>query len=160
MPSPPVGRDPASHVTAQGWWLSSNCSLSSSEQRRKTIRRWETRVQQTRRGPHLPGAGRSGLEFLAGMPPLWFFVHRATCDLAKVADDRAVQTRCRRGNLTARGVVHERHELVREAWHRASDADTADVRAATDAVDPSSLGNVALDDRAPTALFFNASPTT
>src|SRR5262249_21950385 len=110
----------------------------------------------TRGWPHLPGAGRSGLEFLAGMPPLWFFVHRATCDVAKVADDRAVQTRRRRRHLAARGFVHERHELIREAGHRASDADTADIRAAPDAVDPAPLGDVALDDRAPTAQFHNA----
>src|SRR5258708_23976127 len=109
-----------------------------------------------REDAHLPGAGCSGLEFRAGMPPLWFFVHRATCDVAKVADDRAVHTRCRRGNLPARRFVHERHELVREAGHRASDADAADVRAATDAVDPSPLGDVALDNRAPTAQFHTA----
>src|SRR5882757_6112275 len=109
-----------------------------------------------REGPHLPGAGRSGLEFRAGMPPLWFFVHRATCDMPKIADDRAVQTRRRRGNLATRGFVHERHELVRETGHRASDADAADVRAATDAVDPAPLGDVALDDRTPTAEFHNA----
>src|SRR6478672_7249965 len=136
--------------------MSSNCSLSSSEQRRKTFRRWETRVQQSGEGPHLPGAGRSGLEFLAGMPPLWFFVHRATCDLAKVADDRAVQSGCRLGNLAARGFVHERHEFVREAGHSASDADATDVRAATDAVDPAPLRAVALDDRTPTAKLHNA----
>src|ERR1700730_9233123 len=109
-----------------------------------------------REDPHLPGAAFSGLEFHAGMPPLWLFVHGATGDVAKVADDRAVQTRRRRGTLAARRFVHERHELVREPGHRASDADAADVRAATDAVDPSALGDVALDNRAPTAQFHNA----
>src|SRR3979411_2189670 len=93
-----------------------------------------------REDPHLPGAGCSGLEFTAGMPRRWLFVPGATGEMAKVADDGAVQTRRRRGNLAARRFVHERHELVRETGHRASDADAADVRAATDAVDPSALG--------------------
>src|SRR5450755_588993 len=42
-------------------------------------------------------------------------------------------------------LVHERHELVREAGHRAGHADTADVRAAADAVDPAAIRHVALD---------------
>ena len=55
------------------------------------------------------------------------------------------------GHERAGGRVHERLELVREAGHRAADADAADVRAAAHAVDPAALGHVALDDRAPAA---------
>ena len=55
------------------------------------------------------------------------------------------------GHERAGGRVHERLELVREARHRAADADAADVRAAAHAVDPAALGHVALDDRAPAA---------
>src|SRR5450755_1123809 len=42
-------------------------------------------------------------------------------------------------------LVHERHELVGEAGHRAGHADTADVRASADAVDPAAVRDVALD---------------
>src|SRR6185295_3763284 len=49
----------------------------------------------------------------------------------------------------AGGLVHERHELVGEAGHRAADADPADVGTAAHAVDPAALGHVALDHRAP-----------
>src|SRR5689334_13018425 len=90
------------------------------------------------------------------MPPLRFFVDGAVGDLAKVADHRAVQTRCSCGNLAAGRFIHERHELVRETGHRAADADATDVRAAADTVDPAPFRHVALDDRAPTTKLHNA----
>src|ERR1043165_3655296 len=52
--------------------------------------------------------------------------------------------------------IHERHELVREAGHRAADADAADVRAAADPGHPAALGHVAVDDRAPAADLHQA----
>ena len=79
-----------------------------------------------------------------------------TGDVAQAADHRSVQARRGGRDLAAGRLVHERHELVREAGHRAADADAADVRAAADAVDPSAFGHVALHDRAPTAKFHNA----
>src|ERR1700752_3473495 len=97
-------------------------------------------------GPHLPGASRSGFEFRARVPPVRLLVDRSTGDVPQAADDRSVHARSRGGPLAPRWLVHERHELVREAWHRAADADAADVRAAADSVDPSPLGDVALDD--------------
>src|SRR5262245_31053711 len=83
------------------------------------------------RQPALPGAGRTRLEFCARMAPLRFFVNRAIGDVPQTTDDRSVQSRRRRRDPAARWLVHERHELVREAGHRAADADSADVRAAT-----------------------------
>src|SRR6478735_11352683 len=109
-----------------------------------------------RRRPHLPGASRPGSEFGAGRAPLRFFVDRPTGHVPQAADHRAVESRRGRRDGGARWLVHERHELVREAGHRASDADAADVRAASDAVDPSALGHVALHDRTPTTKFDNA----
>ena len=68
--------------------------------------------------------------------------------VAQVADDRAVaELHDRRGGGAALVLVHERHELVREAGHRARHADAADVRAAADAVDPAAHRHVALDHR-------------
>src|SRR6476469_6214712 len=87
----------------------------------------------------LPGALRSCGQFLARMPPLRLFVHGLSGDLAQIANHRSVQPRRGRRDLAARRLVHERHELVREARHRAPDAYAADVRAAPDTVDPASL---------------------
>src|SRR5262245_25754575 len=54
--------------------------------------------------------------------------------------------------------VHERHEPVGEAGHRARHADAADVGAAADAVHPAANGDVALDDRAAAAELHEARP--
>src|SRR3954449_3599665 len=64
--------------------------------------------------------------------PLRLLVHRAVGDRAQLADHRAVAAGDRRGQPAAGRRVHERHELVREAGHRAADADAAHVRAAAD----------------------------
>src|SRR5881398_247725 len=55
----------------------------------------------------------------------------------------------RRGQPAAGRSVHERHELVGEAGHRAADADAADVRAAADPGHPAALRHVAVHDGAP-----------
>src|SRR3954471_755852 len=104
----------------------------------------------------LPGAGRAGFEFGAGMPPARLFVDSAAGDVPEAADHRPVQARHGRGDVRNGWFIHERHELVREAGHRAADADSADVRAATNAVDPAALRHVAFHDRAPTAELHNA----
>src|SRR4051812_6978056 len=90
-------------------------------------------------GAHLPGALRSCRQFLARMAPLRFLVEGASGDLPQRTDHRAVEPGRGRRELPARWLVHEGHELVREAGHRASDADAADVRATTDTVDPAPL---------------------
>src|ERR1700689_1627327 len=104
----------------------------------------------------LPGAACARREFVALVSPARFLVERVFGDTAQVADHRAVQARCGGGYLAARRLVHERHEFVREPRHGASDADSADVRAAADAVDPASLGHVAFDHWAPAAQLHNA----
>src|SRR5580658_1922038 len=98
----------------------------------------------------------AGAEFGALNPPLRFLVHRAGGEAAEAADDRAVHAAGGRRHGRARRLVHERHELVREARHGAGDADAADVRAAADAVDPAPLGHVALHDRSPAAQLDQA----
>src|SRR3978361_33231 len=89
------------------------------------------------------------LELTPLPPPLRFLVDGLGRDVAQFADDHPVGTARGAGDLAAGRGVHERHELVREAGHRAADADAADVGAAPDTVDPAALGDVALDDRAP-----------
>src|SRR6478672_13783327 len=96
-----------------------------------------------------PGLLVAGLELAALGPPARFLVQRLGGDAPKPLDGPAVDRAAPRRELRARRLVHERHELVREARHRAADADAADVRAAADAVDPAALRHVALDDRAP-----------
>src|ERR1700727_1329923 len=85
----------------------------------------------------------AGAQFRALGAPLRFLIHRAGGEAAQAPDHRAVHAAGRGGHGRARRLVHERHELVREAWHRAGDADTAHVRAAADTVAPAPPGRVA-----------------
>src|ERR1044071_2658854 len=98
-----------------------------------------------------PGALRAGGQFAAALTPLGLAVERVSRDLAEAAHRVAVGRDRGRGELAAGRLVHERHELVGEAGHRAADADAADVGATADAVHPAALGDVALDRRAPAA---------
>src|ERR1051325_3456776 len=92
-----------------------------------------------------------GVEARARVPPLRFLVNGLFGEPAECPDDAAHELIRRRGHLAAGRLVHERHELVGEAGHRAPDADAADVGTAADAVHPSALGDVAADDGAPAA---------
>src|SRR5207248_11226951 len=87
----------------------------------------------------------------APLAPLGLFVGGLRGEAAESADHGAVHRARGGGDLGPGWLVHERHELVREAGHGAGDADAADVRAAAHAVDPAALGHVALDHRAPAA---------
>src|SRR5580658_9719414 len=98
----------------------------------------------------------AGAEFGALDAPLRLLVHGLGGEAPEAADDRAVHAAGGRRYRRARRLVHERHELVREAGHRAGDADAAHVRAAAHAVDPAPLGYVALDHGAPAAQLDQA----
>src|SRR6266542_4539343 len=98
-----------------------------------------------------PGLLVASEQFVALHPPLGLVVKGLRGEAAEGLDDRPVEAARRRRDPRARRLVHERHELVGEAGHRAGDADPADVRAAADAVDPAALGDVALHHRAPAA---------
>src|SRR3954469_21586238 len=98
-----------------------------------------------------PARGVAGGELVAVVPPLRLLVDRLVRDAPQPADRRAVDAGDERRDAAARRLVHERHELVGEARHRAADADAADVRAAADPGHPAALGDVAVDDRAPAA---------
>src|SRR5580692_1406198 len=98
----------------------------------------------------------AGAKFRALDAPLRFLVQRLRGKAAEAADNRAVHAAGGRRYRRARRLVHERHELVREAGHGAGDADAAHVRAAAHAVDPAALGHVALDHRAPAAQLDQA----
>ena len=77
--------------------------------------------------------------------------------LAELLDERPVGEPGRpRIEPGAGGGLHERHELVGEAGHRAGHADPADVRTPADAVHPSPDRHVAADDRAAAAELHQA----
>src|SRR6478752_3274663 len=104
----------------------------------------------------LPVFGVAGGELRALLAPRRFLVDGPRGDRSEPADHRAVGPARVRRELAARGLVHERHELVGEARHRAADADPADVGAAADPVDPAALRDVALDHRSPAAQLDDA----
>src|ERR1700755_542079 len=85
----------------------------------------------------------AGAEFGTLHAPLRFLVGGALSEAAEAADDRAVHATGGRRHGSARRRVHERHELVREAGHRAGDADAAQVGAAAPPGAPAALGRVA-----------------
>src|SRR4051794_15897045 len=103
-----------------------------------------------------PPRGVAGGELVAVVPPLRLLVDRLVRDAPQAADRRAVHAGDERRDAAARRLVHERHELVGEARHRAADADAADVRAAADARHPAALGDVAVDHRPPAADLHEA----
>src|ERR1700691_4703829 len=90
------------------------------------------------------------------MPPLGFFVYRFIGYGTQGAYRATVDADSRRRNSCASRLVHEGHELVRGSRHRATDANSTNVRANTNPGHRYSLGHVAVDGRAPTAEFHNA----
>src|SRR3954454_974949 len=82
------------------------------------------------------GRGSTGKEGHARDPPLGLLVHRLDGDPPQAPHGRAVHAARHGGHPRARRLVHERHELVGEAGHGATDADPADVGTTPDAVDP------------------------
>src|SRR5579863_1254574 len=109
-----------------------------------------------RRALLLPGLLMTGGQLGPPVAPLRFFVESPFGDATQAADQPAVGSARRRRDLAPRRLVHEGHELVGKARHGAADADAAHVRAAADTVDPTALGNVALDDRTPAAELHDA----
>src|SRR4051794_39454791 len=103
-----------------------------------------------------PGPGGAGGQLPAWPAPLGLAVERVRGDAAQAADRRAVDADGAGREPATGRLVHERHELVREAGHGAADADAAEVGAAADAVHPAAFGHVALDHRAPAAELDDA----
>src|ERR671922_2895787 len=98
-----------------------------------------------------PARGVAGGELVAVVAPLRLLVDRLVRDRPQAADHRSVNAREHGRNAAPGRLVHERHELVGEARHRAADADAADVGAAADTGHPPPLRDVAVDHRAPAA---------
>src|SRR5687767_4643695 len=76
-------------------------------------------------------------------------VERSLREVTEGAHGAPVHEDGRRRHLRAGRLVHERHELVGKAGHRAANAYATHVVAATDAVHPAALRHVAEHDRAP-----------
>src|SRR5579862_1267744 len=90
------------------------------------------------------------------MAPLGLFVDGVIGDAAQGSNKLAVLAYSERGEARTRRLVHKRHELVRESWHGASDADAADIGTAANTAHPTALGHVAIHHRAPAADFHQA----
>src|ERR1700728_4070596 len=87
------------------------------------------------------------------MAPLWFFVDVVIRPGAQAANQLSVRHDHRARRLGAGWLIHEWHELIREARHGATDADSAYVWAAADTGHPAALGDVAIHHGAPAADF-------
>src|ERR1700730_4324701 len=90
------------------------------------------------------------------MPPLRFLVHGGVGKRAKRSDGLAVDADAGGGDFCPGRLIHERHELVRKARHRATDADASHVWAPANACHPAALWHVAVDNRSPAAEFHDA----
>src|SRR5829696_3454695 len=93
----------------------------------------------------------AGGELPAVVAPLGLLVDGLVCDPTQLANRGPVHAGHRRRQPATRRGVHERHELVGKSRHRAADADPAYVGTAADPRHPPPLGDVAVDDRPPTA---------
>src|SRR4029077_3837249 len=90
------------------------------------------------------------------MPPLRLFVQRRLGKTAQRANRLAIGHNRRRGKNRSRRLIHEWHELIREARHRAADTDAPYIGTAANPGDPTSLANIALNHRPPTTQFHDA----
>src|SRR5579864_6612251 len=98
----------------------------------------------------------AGGEFGPRMPPFRFLVDSSLGQTAECANSAAIGACRSAGNLGARRLIHERHELVRESWHGAPDANAADVGTAADTGHPSAFGYIAVDHWSPTSQLHDA----
>src|SRR5262249_12223180 len=95
----------------------------------------------------------AGCDFGARVPPFWLGVDGVIRDAAQFADNAAIKSAREAGNRRAGRRIHKGHKFVREARHRAANANAADIRATAKAVHPSTLGDVAIHNRPPAADF-------
>src|ERR1700677_2484293 len=117
-------------------------------------------------GAHIPGsfvcfelletAAITGGKFGPRVTPLRLLVHGGVCQVAKGTNRLAVGADGSTGKLCSGRLIHEGHELVREAWHRTTDADPAHIRAASDACHPTSFRHVAIHHGSPAAKLHDA----
>ncbi len=68
----------------------------------------------------------------------------------------SVSLHCGRRQKRTRRLIHKRHELVRKAWHRTTDADAANVGTSANPAHPSTLSNIALNHWTPASQLHNA----
>src|SRR6201995_5206309 len=106
--------------------------------------------------PSSPGLLVAGQQLGTLRAPLGLLVRGLGGESAQGPDHGPVHAAGRGRDLRSRWLVHEGHELVREAGHGAGDTDAAHVGAPAHAVDPAALGHVALDHRAPAAQLDQA----
>src|ERR1700722_3477670 len=88
--------------------------------------------------------------------PAWFLIERSLSKPAQSVNCFSVSGHGACGKQGAGWLVHERHKLIREAGHGAADTDPTDIGATADSCHPTTLPNVALDNRAPAPQFYDA----
>src|SRR5580704_2936695 len=94
--------------------------------------------------------------FLAVASPRRFLIQRRLRESPQRVNRAAVRHHRTRRKQRSRRLIHEWHELVREARHSATDADAADVGTSSDSSHPAALSDVALHHRAPTSQLHDA----
>src|SRR6476659_9176606 len=98
----------------------------------------------------------AGRELRTCVAPLGLLIEGRVGERPQRADEPSVRLDEGRRKDRARRLVHEWHELVGKAWHRATNANAANIGTSTHAGHPSPFGDIALDDRAPAAEFDDA----
>src|SRR5882757_6471135 len=74
----------------------------------------------------LVGSGLiASCEFASGMPPLRFLVDGTVRHGTEAANSHSIGADCSTRELRPRWLIHEGHEFIGEAGHRAADADAA-----------------------------------
>src|SRR4051794_15633541 len=95
-------------------------------------------------------------ELLARMSPFRLFVNGVVGDLAQRSYGAAINSNGARRNGRPGRFIHERHELIRKAGHRAANTDAADVRTSADTCHPTPFRNIAVHYRTPATHFDEA----
>src|SRR5437899_2401686 len=83
------------------------------------------------------------------MSPLRFLIQRILRDASQTANQAPIPSADARRYLASRGFIHKRHELIREAGHRAADTNPTDIRTTPNSSHPAAFGHIALHDRSP-----------
>ena len=115
-------------------------------------------VRQRTRQPLVEAHGGriSGRQCGPAMAPFGFFVDCVIRYPSQRVDARRPRVEDIVETAGSRGLIHEGHEFVGKAGHRAADADAADVGASADAGHPAAFRHVAVDDRPPATELHQA----
>src|SRR5215475_13254388 len=95
-------------------------------------------------------------ELRACMSPLRLFIYASVCNRAQRTNEFPIRTDQHTRERRPRRLIHERHELIRESWHRAANANSSHIRAPADAIHPAAFRHIAIHHRTPATDFDKA----